>query len=108
MKIKSKKLKPAAASPIELPEIIIVLSATALADLAELIPLFGAVFGSLISGAVILWSCFRGMYTSRRRATKTALVLIGPFLEIITAGLFPETITLAIAIFIHNRDANKT
>lgn len=88
-------------------EAAIVLIATALADLLELIPLFGIVFGLLISGGVLFWSYFRGMYTSRRRATKLILMLGGSALDFVTLGLFPEAFTLFAAILIHNYGETK-
>ena len=92
---------------IGLPEAVIVLLATALADLAEFIPLFGTVFGFFVTGGVLIWSYFAGMYTARRRATKVILMLGGPALELITVGLLPEAFTLLAAILIHNYGDTK-
>jgi len=102
---------------IGLPEIIIVLLVSAsseliewLGDLANLIPVLGQAiwfltygYGLLVSVAIFLWSLFRGMYNGRKTALKLALMIGGPILDLLTAGLFPETLTLAAAIIIHNK-----
>ena len=88
---------------IDFPETTIVLLATALADLAEYIPLFGTVLGWFFSAGVLIWSYFKGMYTARRRATKITLMLLGPVLEFITLGAWLEWVNQALAIYIHNK-----
>lgn len=92
---------------INIVEAAIVLIATAMADLAELIPLFGIVVGFFFSVAVLIWSYFKGMYTTRRRIMKIALMIGGPLLELLTVGLFPETFTLLAAILLHNYGETK-
>jgi len=87
---------------INIVEAAIVLIATAMADLMELIP-FGFIFGMFVTGGVTLWLILRGMYRARRILIKLILMIGGPVLEFFTAGLFPETLTLAALILIHNR-----
>lgn len=91
---------------ISLPEAVIVLTATAMADLMELIP-FGFIFGMFISAGITLWFVLRGMYTARRRLAKLLLLIGGPALDFFTLGLFPEVLTLAALILIHNQGEAK-
>jgi len=103
-------------SKIRLPEIIFILLLSIfsevvewIGDLANVLPavgqavwLFTYIFGLTISAIIFLWSLFRGMYNGRRNALKLAAMLGGPILDALTAGIFPETLTLAFAIFLHN------
>ena len=49
----------------------------------------------------------RGLYTARRRLVKLIFMIGGPVLEVFTGGLFPETLTLAALLWIHNQGEAK-
>ncbi len=115
------KINTSERARISLPEIIIVLMLSIfteavewLGDAANILPvigqaiwLFTSMYGLIISAILFMWSIFRGMYNGKRTVLKLAAMIGGPLLDAFTAGLFPETLTLAAAIFLHNRLEQK-
>ena len=78
-------------------------------DLANVIPVAGQViwfiifiFGLVVSVGIFIWSYLRGMYVSKGRVLKLALMIGGGVADLLTGGLFPETATLIAAILYHN------
>lgn len=102
---------------ISLPEIILVVSIAALADTLEILAamalgvpvvgqvFFGAsyIFGLCVSGILALWALLKGTASSAY-VKKMITVITGSTLDELTGGILPlRTITLIIAIMIHNR-----
>lgn len=84
------------------------------ADISNIVPVLGQIlwiasliFGSMVSVGMFFWSYTRGMYKGKKVAIKLALMIGGPIVDLFTGGLFPETLTLAAAILIHNKFTGK-
>lgn len=105
---------------ISLPEGIFILLISLMAEIAEwigiaanLIPAAGQVifvlayiFGLAVSAGINLWAFLRGLY-ERAAARKLLLIAGGAVLDLLSAGAFPETLTLAAAIWLHNHLEGK-
>lgn len=101
---------------ISLPEMVIVLVGSImsevlewLGDAANLLPAVGqAVWfltylpGLFVSAAIFFWSWIRGLYRGKGGGVILSLIGGGTILDFFTGGLFPETLTLLIAILLHN------
>lgn len=113
----SAKADYAQGAKITLPEIILTVSASSVADIAEFlgtlalaIPVIGVaiyglcyIFGLVVSGGLFLWSSLRGVSGSffvKRLVIMTAGLLAD---EATGGGLPIRTITLIIVIYLNNR-----
>ena len=92
---------------VSLGEAVLLVVVAAISDLLEPIPVFGFVVGLAASGAILLWSVFRGIH-GRFFAKKIVTLLISFLADSLTGGIFPiRTLSLVITIWLNNHVEEK-